>query len=140
MSSSQGVVNVRFFSLIIMSFSNILYEGKENKFEMLSKENEYLKAQIEAITREKSMHISQHAQEKENMQQHLRQLQERMVFERIRYRKDIMELTSQLQLLRNSVNKMIEMRNDRSESNKGKGKIQQETRGHQFSLAYKNEE
>ena len=147
--------------LIIMSFSNFPFEGKDKGgHDELVKENYYLKAQVEALTNEKALHITQHAEEKEAMKQHLRQLQERVVFERNRYRKDIHELTLQLHSLKNSVDKMIEIRYanpfadiDSNENNsqqpdiknitnsktkvKGKGDL---VRGHQFSLAYREEE
>ena len=98
-----------------MSFSNFPFEIKENNppgpnIDELKKENSYLKAQIDAITREKDLHIAQHAEEKEQMKAHIRQLQDRIVFERNNFQRDIKDLTQQLESLKKSLERMVEFR------------------------------
>ena len=107
-----------------MSFSRSVFEKRENDsmidtslYENLIQENQMLKNQLSILIREKEAYAEEQGKEKECLKLNLRQMQERLVYERNNFRSDITELTKQLELLKESVIKMTEIRDSFSKKN-----------------------
>lgn len=97
-----------------MSFSKSLLsipESKNTESPDLIKENQFLKSQIEMLKHENKRILEMHCREKELMKNNLQEVQQRLVKERRMYTKDILELNSQLEALKQSVNRMLIIRN-----------------------------
>ena len=100
-----------------MSFSKSLLsipESKNADSSGLQKENQFLKSQIEMLKHENQRILEMHCREKELMKNNLQEVQQRLVKERRMYTKDILELNSQLEALKQSVNRMLIIRNQQN--------------------------
>lgn len=102
-----------------MSSSKFIFENSGSKNEEskdLKKENNFLKAQIEMLKAENKKMLEIHCKEKEKLKNNLLEVQKRLVKERKMFKQDIFDLNYQLEALKESLNKMFEIRN-KSDSN-----------------------
>lgn len=90
-------------------FENSSIKSEENKD--LKKENEFLKAQIEMLKAENKKMLEIHCKEKEKLKNNLLEVQKRLVKERKMFKQDVFDLNFQLEALKESLNKMFEIRN-----------------------------
>ena len=95
-----------------MSFSAIPFtlSGKDSEIQELQIENMNLRGQVEELLKEKQEILRRHSDEKKEMKENLKEMQERLVQERKMFRTNILELTQQLDFLKKSVDKMMELR------------------------------
>lgn len=102
-----------------MSSSRFIFENtgriNEENSDMV-KENHFLRAQIEMLKAENKKMLEIHCKEKEKLKNNLVEVQERLVKERTMFKQDIFDLNFQLEALKESLNKMFEIRS-RSEAN-----------------------
>ncbi|OMJ89295.1 hypothetical protein SteCoe_8592 [Stentor coeruleus] len=110
-----------------MSFSSFPFEIAQTNedsrglnVDELIRENQELKDEIAALRSEKVLNSSYQNREKEQLRNNLKELQQRLVGERQFFRKEIMELTKQLDGLKRSVDRMIEIRMQIRDKNKEK--------------------
>ncbi|OMJ71938.1 hypothetical protein SteCoe_29726 [Stentor coeruleus] len=110
-----------------MSFSSSQFENdrknpdsKGLSIEDLIKENQSLKEEINVLRSEKVLNTSCQNREKEILKNNLKELQDRLVKERLYFKNEIIGLTNQLDELKNSVDRMISIRMQISVKNQGK--------------------
>lgn len=110
-----------------MSFSSLPFEiDKKNPdnqrldIEDLIKENQALKEEIYVLRSEKVLNSSCQNREKEVLKNNIKELQDRLVKERLFFKKEIIGLTNQLDELKISVDRMISIRMQISNRNQEK--------------------
>lgn len=112
-----------------MSFSSFPFEIAQNHEDSrgldvdgLIRENQALKDEIAALKSEKVLNSSYQNRERDQLRNNLKELQQRLLRERQFFRKEIMGLTKQLEELKGSVDRMIEIRMQIRDKNKEKEK------------------
>ena len=102
----------------------------------LKTQNNSLRSQLEFAKREKEMHIKEHAKDKNKWQKDLRELQERLSYERHQFRVDFNSITKELQDLQKKFEELKKKK--KQQTTQLQTKLAQQEKEHKLAIKEKD--